>query len=79
MSEDAAMMVRMWKEKRLAEMFDNTDSEHGVEDDGEIIEKEYKKDTTVVFVKKGEITVEKDIIKNKIKSVKIEILCCSVM
>ena len=40
MSEDADMMVRMWKEKRLAEMFHNTDSEHWVEDDGEIIEKE---------------------------------------
>ena len=78
-SEDADMMVRMWKEKRLAEMFHKTDAERDVEEDGEIIEKEYKKDTTVVFVKKGEITVEKDIIKNKIKSVKIEILCCSVM
>ena len=79
MSEDADMMVRMWKEKRLAEMFHKTDAEQGVENDGEIFEKEYKKATTVVFVKKGEITIEKDIIKNKNKRDKIEKLCCSVM
>ena len=73
------MMVRMWKEKRLAEIFDKTDAKKQVEDDGDMIEKEYKKDTTVVFVKKGEITIEKDIIKNKNKREKIEKLCCSVM
>jgi hypothetical protein len=54
-SVDADMMVRMWKEKRLAEMCHKTDAEKGVED--EIIEKEYKKDTTVVFVNKGENTI----------------------
>ena len=79
MSEDADMMVRMWKEKRLAEIFDKTDAKKQVEDDGDMIEKEYKKDTTVVFVKKGEIIIEKDIIKNKNKREKIEKLCCSVM
>ena len=36
-SEDADMMVRMWKEGRLAEMFEQTDAEQGDKEDGEIL------------------------------------------
>ena len=36
-SEDADMMVRMWKEGRLEEVFQQTDAEQGDEEDGEIL------------------------------------------
>ena len=62
MSEDADRMIRMWKEDRLAEMFEQKDLEQEDEEDPDISDEVFTKDLNVNFVSPGNVktTVEKD-------------------
>ena len=55
-------MIRMWKEDRLAEMFEQKDLEQEDEEDPDISDEVFTKDLNVNFVPPGNVktTVEKD-------------------
>ena len=82
-SEDGVLIVRMWKEERLAELYDKTVTEHGEEEGGEKIYKGPMRNENVhissVENENVKETNRADNFKNMKKKEKFKSLCCSVM
>merc|ERR1712128_76410 len=82
-SEDADRMIRMWKEDRLAEVFEQEDVEQEDEEDPDISDEVFTKDLNVNFVPPGNFktTVEKidNNTENRNKREKLQRIGCSVM
>ena len=85
MSEDADMIVKLWKEKRLSELYCQTVTEHGDEEDVDNInntDKDHSRSNLNVGCVKNEDlkqTSSTDELKNRNKRKKFQALFCSVM
>ena len=81
-SEDADMMVRMWMEGRLEEVFQQTDAEQGDEEDGEILVQNQAniiQDGNIERCEETKTNIKTGSYQIKKKKEKMKKLLCSVM
>ena len=78
MSDDADMIVKLWKEKRLSELYCQTVTEHEDEEDELDIEVKHNDNMENIDVREGVVKNDYEFDSSTVKK-KCRTLCCSIL
>ena len=78
MSEDADLIVKLWKEKRLSELYCQTVTEHEDEEDELDGEVKHNDNMETIDVSEGVVKNNSEFDSSRVKK-KCRTLCCSIL